>query len=142
MRTFFAGLRIRSFPVHFQFAEKVFTTQCEVHRALTFQTGITLIGTTGLGFVDYFVFVRSLVVPLIGVAVAVLPVVTVVEDTFKVYAMVGVDFPVKSQRIALTLASDVILAYFVFVEYHIAVVVLLVSHLHVVATGRIVLIGS
>ena len=140
VRAFFTGLCVGCFPVEFQLPEEVFTAQGEVHRALAFQAGIALVGAARLGFVDHFVFIGCLVVPFVGVAVAVFPVVAVVEDTLEVNLVVGVDFPVQGQRIALAFAGDVVLAYFVFVEHNLTVFVPFVGHLHVVASCGIVLI--
>ena len=121
-------------------AEKVLAAQGEVHCALAFQAGIALVGAARLGFVDHFVFIGCFVVPFVGVAVAVFPVVAVVEDTLEVNLVIGVDFPVQGQRIALAFAGDVVLAYFVFVEHNLTVFVPFVGHLHVVASCGIVLI--
>jgi len=140
VRAFFTGLCVGCFPVELQLPEKVLAAQGEVHCALAFQAGIALVGAARLGFVDHFVFIGCFVVPFVGVAVAVFPVVAVVEDTLEVNLVIGVDFPVQGQRIALAFAGDVVLAHFVFVEHHLAVFVPFVSHLHVVASCGIVLI--
>ena len=139
MRTFLAGLRVGGFPVELQAAEEVVTAQGVVHGALALQAGVALVWAAGLAFVDDVVV---LVVPLVGGAVAVFPVVAVVEDALEVDFVVGVDFPVESEGVALALAGDVVLAHLVFVDVHVVVVIALVGHLDVVAAGGVVLVGG
>ena len=98
---------------------------------MAFQTGIAVVGRATFGLHPDVGF------PLRGHvfqrrAVAVFPVVAVVEDTFEPYLVVVVELPVERQRITLTLAGDKILPYLVVIDIYFAVVVFLPNEFGVV----------
>ena len=75
----------------------MFAAKGKVHGALTLQAGIAVVGRTAFGLVNHFVFVCSVVVPLIGSTVTVFPVVAIVEDSLEINFMIGIDFPIQGQ---------------------------------------------
>ena len=75
----------------------MFASEGEVHGALTLQAGIAVVGRTAFGLVNHFVFVGSVVIPLVSGAVTVFPVVAIVEDSFEINLMIGIDFPIQGQ---------------------------------------------
>ena len=139
--TLFAGFGITCMPVHGKKSEEMFTAKCKIHRALAFQTGITVVGRSGFGLYAYGGAAVRLKVFQVS-AVTVFPVVAVIEDTFESEFVVGTDVPVQSGGVALTFAGYVILAHLVVVDVCFAVFILLPGKLGVVRTGGGILIGG
>lgn len=122
--TFFAGFGVVDAPFCVQFAEEVFAAEGEVHCALTFQTGIAIVGRAAFGLyaygafvVDGTIFVAVVIFFQIDTfhveAVTVFPVVAVVEDAFESQFVVLVDVPVQCGGVTLTFAGDVVLAHLI-----------------------------
>ena len=126
----------------------------EVHRALTFQTGVAVVGCAAFGLhahgafvVDGTIFVAIVVFFQIDTfhveAVTVFPVVTVVEDAFESQLVVLVDVPVQCGGVTLTFAGDVVLAHLIVGDAEFSGFYILVPYkFNVIRAGGGVLIGS
>ena len=152
--TFFAGFGVVYAPLRVQFAEEVLAAEGEVHCALTFQTGIAVVGRAAFGLhahgafvVDGTIFVAVVVFFQVDTfhveAVTVFPVVAVVEDAFESQLVVFVDVPVQCGGVALSFAGDVVLAHLIVGDTEFSGFYILVPYkFDVIRAGGGVLIGS
>ena len=108
---------------------------------MTFETGITLISRTAFCLDSHICLPFGSNV-FEGGPVTVFPVVAVVENTFEPNLVEVIEFPVDRQRVALTLAGDIILPYLIVIDIDIAVVIFLPNKFRVVRPGGSMIIGG
>ena len=141
VRSVFRCLGVVDAPVHAEFSEEVFTAERVVHCALALETCVSVVGCSRLGLDAHGCFVvhHALVVVHVEVferhAVAVLPVISVVENPFEIEAVVFVDDEVKRGRVTLSFAGDVVLTQLVVRDGHFSRVdVFVPDEFHVIAS--------
>ena len=112
--------------------------QGEVHGLLAFQAGILRVvcATFGLQLERLFGGVAFVQVFING-AVAVFPVVAAVIDAFERNLVVGVEFVVEGERVALAFARHIVLAHLGFFHYYLVVVYVIFELCVVRAAGGI-----
>ncbi|CDD38948.1 unknown [Bacteroides fragilis CAG:47] len=141
VRTLLCCFGVTGIPIHRHRSEQMLASQCEVHRALAFQAGVAIVRRTGFSLYAYSCF--SLFIHIFqSSAVSVLPVVPVIENSFKHQFVVFADIPVQGCRIALAFTGYIVLAYLVVVDIYVSFVVFLPKKLGIVGTRWGILIGS
>ena len=119
----------------------MFTAQSKIHSALTFQTGITVIGCTGFSL-NTDSSLSVLIQILYSRAVTVFPVVTVIENTFESQFMVLIDIEIKCCRITLALTGNKVLTHLVIIDIRLSVFAFFPHKLGIIRTRRSILIRS